>query len=99
MKLLLDQNLSPRLVERLTDLYPWTEHLYRLGLDCAPDDVVWRFARDRGYTIATRDVDFSELSTVRGFPPKVLWIRAGNCTTAWIEGLLRSHYDALALAL
>jgi len=33
MKLLLDQNLSPRLVKRLSDLYPNSSHVYPLGID------------------------------------------------------------------
>ena len=91
MKLLLDQNLSPRLVAALVDVYPDTSHVSLLGLHCADDDAVWSFARANGYIIVTKDADFSDLSVVRGFPPKVVWLRVGNCTTGHIEALLRSH--------
>jgi predicted nuclease of predicted toxin-antitoxin system len=91
MKVLFDQNLSPRLVSALADIYPGASHVSLLGLDRADDDAVWAFARANGYVIATKDVDFSELSVVRGFPPKVIWLRVGNCTTSHIEALLRSH--------
>lgn len=85
MRLLFDQNLSPRLISRLADLYPSAEHVSRVGLDRAPDDALWDFAREQGYTVVTRDVDFSEMSLVRGFPPKVVWTRTGNCTTDRVE--------------
>ena len=95
MKLLFDQNLSPHLVGRLADLYPGSEHVSRIGLDRASDEAVWDYARDNEYSIVTRDTDFSELSVLRGSPPKVLWIRIGNCTTGQIEALLRAHHGAI----
>ena len=91
MKLLFDHNLSPRLVNRLNALYPNSNHLFNLGLDTEEDSVVWQYARDNEFIIVTKDSDFSELSLVRGFPPKVIWIRIGNCTTSDIESLIRSY--------
>jgi len=96
VKLLFDQNLSPRLVDYLADVYPNSAHVYHLGLDRAPDMAVWDFARDRGYVIVGQDADFTELSVVFGFPPKVIWIRRGNCSTRQIESILRLHCDAAA---
>ena len=89
MKLLFDHNLSPRLVSRLADLYPDSNHLFNLNLDTAEDSFVWQYARDNDFTIVTKDSDFSELTLLRGFPPKVIWIRIGNCTTKDIESLIR----------
>ena len=79
MKLLFDQNLSPRLVNRLADLYPDSSHVYFVGLDMAPDPVIWEYARDKEFIVMTRDADFSDLNVLLGFPPKVIWIRRGNC--------------------
>jgi predicted nuclease of predicted toxin-antitoxin system len=59
--LLLDQNLSPRLVDRLADIYPGSVHVSTVGLAEASDRVVWDFARQNEYMIATKDADFSEL--------------------------------------
>ena len=95
MKLLFDQNLSPELVERLADLYPGSTHVYRIGLDRASDLAVWNAAREQGYAIASQDADFNDLSALFGFPPKVIWIRRGNCSTREIEAILRLHYDAV----
>jgi predicted nuclease of predicted toxin-antitoxin system len=91
MRLLFDQNLSPRLVAALADVFPGASHVALLGLDCADDDTVWFYARANGYTIVSKDADFGDLSVSRGFPPKVLWLRLGNCTTMHIEALLRVH--------
>lgn len=97
MKLLLfDQNLSPRLVIKLADLYPGSNHVDTLGLGTAADPEIWNFARSNGYMIVTKDADFSELSVLLGIPPKVIWIRRGNCSTRDIENLLRSSYDTIA---
>ncbi len=95
MKLLLDQHLSPRLVRRLGDAYPDSAHVSDLGLDRADDNDIWNHAREHGFTIVSKDVDFNDLGVVRGFPPKVIWIRRGNCTTDQIEGILRQHSDAI----
>ena len=95
MKLLFDQNLSPRLVVRLSNLYPSSVHVYNVGLDRASDAVLWNYAREHGYTIVTQDVDFTEMSTVLGSPPKVIWIRRGNCSTSQMESILRQHRDAI----
>lgn len=91
MKLLFDHNLSPRLANRLADLYPDSNHLFNLKLDTADDYLVWEYARKNKFVIVTKDSDFSELSLLRGFPPKVIWIRIGNCKTDEIESLIRSH--------
>ena len=92
MKLLFDHQLSPRLVKSLADIYPDSNHVYRLGLDQADDQDVWEYARREGFLIVTKDVDFSDLCVLRGFPPKVIWIRRGNCKTSAIEAILRHHY-------
>lgn len=96
MKLLLfDQNLSPRLVGQLADIYPGSVHVSMVGLGTASDKAVWEYARQQDYMITTKDADFSELGLLWGFPPKIVWIRRGNCSTIEIENLLRSNYDAI----
>ncbi len=93
MKLLFDHNLSPRLVIRLSDIYPNSEHVYLIGFDQAEDDALWTYATQNDYIIVTKDSDFNELSVVRGFPPKVIWLRRGNCKTNQIEAILRVHIE------
>jgi predicted nuclease of predicted toxin-antitoxin system len=95
VKLLFDQNLSPRLIRHLADLYPDSTHVHLIGLDAAPDPLIWQYARDNNFIIVTRDADFSDLNMILGFPPKVIWMRRGNCTTGEIETILRSNYEAV----
>lgn len=96
MKLLLfDQNISPRLVDRLADIYPDSVHVSTLGMGKAMDSEIWQYAHDHDYMIITKDADFSELGLVKGFPPKIIWIRRGNCLTQEIETILRESYDAV----
>jgi predicted nuclease of predicted toxin-antitoxin system len=91
MKLLFDQNLSHRLVRTLADVYPDCQHVRNVGLGDASDTQVWNYARSNGYTIVSKDSDFYQRSLAIGFPPKVIWVRLGNCTTTAIEELLREH--------
>ena len=91
-----DHNLSPHLVKHLADLYPDSSHLHLLGLDKADDEEVWEFARREGFLIVTKDADFNDLCLLSGFPPKVVWIRRGNCKTKEVEAVLRRHYDEIA---
>jgi len=95
LKLLFDHNLSPQLVKRLANLHPDSSHVFFLALDQASDVVLWERARQDGFTIVTKDADFSDMSVLRGFPPKVIWIRLGNCTTQEIEDLLRNNHEAV----
>lgn len=95
MRLLFDQNLSPRLKEILRDLYPGSIHVRDIGLESADDITVWAYARDHGFVIASKDADFRQLCSVFGRPPQVIWIRCGNCSTTEIASVLRTHYNNL----
>ncbi|CAN5422731.1 DUF5615 family PIN-like protein [soil metagenome] len=85
VKLLFDQNLSPKLIKRLADLYPKSDHLDLLGLGTADDVLVWEHAKQNGFVVITKDADFADLSVLREFPPQIIWIRRGNCSTDDIE--------------
>jgi predicted nuclease of predicted toxin-antitoxin system len=75
LKLLLDQNLAPRLVARLTDLFPGSEHVRDVGLAAADDLAVWEYAKAGEFAIVSKDADFRQLSFLYGSPPKVVWLR------------------------
>jgi predicted nuclease of predicted toxin-antitoxin system len=95
MRLLFDHNLSPRLVQRLIDVFPETNHVAAIGLERASDIEVWNYARINDYMLVTKDSDFNDLAVLRGFPPKVIWLRIGNCTTRDVEYVLRSSFVAI----
>lgn len=99
MKLLFDENLSPRLVAELSTEFPGSTHVHDVGLGSATDSAVWDFARDNGFIIVSKDSDFADLSVLYGAPPKVVWIRRGNCTTAAIAALLRMHVAGLDMMM
>jgi predicted nuclease of predicted toxin-antitoxin system len=98
LKLLFDHHLSPTLIVRLGDLFPGSDHVWNLALHEQPDPTVWLHARDRGFTIVSKDADFSEISMELGYPPKLIWLQIDNWSTDQVEELIRSSY-AKILAL
>ena len=92
MRLLFDHNLSPRLIRLLADVYPECSHVQDLGMDKASDSEVWNYAAEHEYTIVSKDAD---RSLVRGAPPKVVWIRLGNCSVSDTADLLRERFIAV----
>jgi predicted nuclease of predicted toxin-antitoxin system len=88
VKLLLDQNLSSRLVPVLQDVHAGSAHVRQFGMQTAADGEIWEFARDEDFVIASKDSDFRQLGFLRGPPPKVVWLRLGNCTTDRILAVL-----------
>ena len=89
MKLLFDENLSPKLPQMLASEYPGSGHIREVGLRGAEDRQIWDYGRARGFAIVSKDTDFRERSFVEGFPPKVIWLDVGNAGTTMIAGLLR----------
>ena len=95
MKLLFDQNLSPRLPRLLSDLYPDSVHVREIGLRDATDTAIWKYARQSGFVIVSKDSDFQQRSLLLGHPPKFIWLRVGNCPVHPVEALLRRHSAAI----
>jgi predicted nuclease of predicted toxin-antitoxin system len=95
LKLLLDENLSPRLTALIADLYPGSSHVGDCGLHSASDGDVWHFAAENDFAIVSKDSDFSELCALRGSPPKVIWLRIGNCTTQHACHALRDSFTSI----
>ena len=95
MKLLFDQNLSHKLVRLLADLFPGSVHVRTVGLKTAGDPLVWEYAKNNDLMIVSKDSDFHQRSFLYGFPPKVIWVRLGNCSTADVERVLRTNFDII----
>jgi len=96
MKLLFDENLSRTLVDRLHDIFPDSDHVVLLGLEHAPDEEIFHYARENDFVIVTKDSDFNDLVSVSAESPGLVWIRAGNCTTSDVEHLLRKNAQQVA---
>ena len=95
MRLLLDQNLSRRLVPRLTDLYPGSIHVSSVGLVQAVDRALWEAARDGDHVLVTEDTDFDDPARFPGPPPKVVRLAIGNGPTDLVESALRRNADEI----
>ena len=95
MKLLFDENLSHKLARRVADLFPDSTHVREVGLKEAEDPAVWEYAKQQSFMIVSKDADFHQRSFLLGFPPKVVWIRLGNCTTAEVEQVIRKNFESI----
>ena len=95
MKILLDQNISHRLISTLKDLFSEITHVREQGLKQADDEAIWEFARKNDFIIVSKDADFHQRSFLYGFPPKVVWLQVGNCSTQDIERILRTYRETI----
>ena len=91
MKLLVDENLPPRLARELADLFPGSTHVASVQLGSTPDAAIWEYAKAQGFTFLTKDKDFASLSLAWSAPPKVILLQVGNCSATAIEHLLRNN--------
>lgn len=96
MRLLFDENLSPKMVLALADVFPGSVHVDRIGLGGESDNDVWLYAKENGFMLVSKDSDFYEKSILYGHPPKVIWIKRGNCTNRQIQLLLRNKLDVIS---
>jgi predicted nuclease of predicted toxin-antitoxin system len=92
MKILLDANISWKLVDKLNLVFGECAHVDLIGLDVpAKDSDIWNYALDNGYIIITKDNDFVNLLGINGFPPKVVLLKTGNNSSmALIELLINT---------
>jgi predicted nuclease of predicted toxin-antitoxin system len=95
MKLLLDQNLSRKLVIQIENIFPDSNHVTSVLSETVDDRTIWEFAKQNNFMIVTKDDDVEQRSILFGHPPKVIWIRLGNCRTADVERLLRNSQKVI----
>jgi predicted nuclease of predicted toxin-antitoxin system len=90
VKLLFDQNLPRSLVATVQGQFPGSTHVRDVGLDRATDTGIWEYAKDNGMTVVSKDSDFHQRSFALGAPPKVDWLRLGNCSASDVKDILRT---------
>lgn len=95
MKLLFDQNLSPKLVALLGDLFPNSIHVMTVGLHAVEDREVWEYAKINNFCIVSKDSDFGDWAQVFGHPPALVWIRTGNASTEAIANKIKLQVDKI----
>jgi predicted nuclease of predicted toxin-antitoxin system len=96
LKLLVDENLPPRIAADLADLFPESAHVGSVGLGSTSDSVIWEYIKTHGFAFLTKDKDFANLSIARGAPPKVILLQTGNCSTAQIIQIMRKNAERFA---
>ena len=95
MKLLLDENLSDRIVDKIIDLYPDSQHVKTLGLINTDDAIIWEFAKTNNFVIISKDSDFHQRSLLYDHPPKFIYLRIGNSPTSKIVQILRDNLSTI----
>jgi predicted nuclease of predicted toxin-antitoxin system len=91
VKLLFDENLSPKLPQLLSSQFPGSAHVRDCGLKGQSDQAVWEYACANQFTLVSKDGDFYQRSLLLGAPPKLVWLCIGNCTRSQLLNLLVAH--------
>ena len=91
MKLLFDENLSPKLPKLVAAIYAGSQHVRELGLKGKADEEIWRFAGLQNFVIVSKDQDFYQRALFYGAPPKFIWLRLGNCTREDLLSVIQRH--------
>ena len=95
MKLLLDENLTNRIVRKIINLYPDSAHVKNLALNNTDDGIIWEYAKKNKWTIVSKDADFYQRSLLYSHPPKFIYLRIGNSPTSEIVRILRDNFDTI----
>lgn len=99
MRLLLDENLSRRIVPFLQQAYPGSTQVALVNLEAQDDMAIWEFAKAYGHVIVTRDADFLDLSQLKGQPPQIIWLRTPNLSRGATLALLLNNQARIEAAL
>ena len=95
MKLLFDQNISFRIINKIGDFFPLSSQVRLLGLENSKDFEIWNYARENEFTIVTFDTDFYDISLIKGIPPKIVWLRLGNISTQDLANCLVKNQELI----
>ena len=99
MKLLLDENISRRIVSALEPTFPGSSHVITEGLESATDAVVWTHARSGNFVIVSKDDDFIALSSLDPDPPRLIKLSLGNCSNSQVLTALLQQQALIESAL
>jgi predicted nuclease of predicted toxin-antitoxin system len=95
VKLLFDQNISYRVIKKISPLYPDAQQIRALGLENSTDIQIWEYAKKSDYSIVTFDADYFDIASLKGHPPKIIWLRVGNTTTDNLARLFIDKYNQI----
>jgi predicted nuclease of predicted toxin-antitoxin system len=91
MKLLFDENLSPKPPRLVGAVFADSRHVSELGLKGQVDDDIWNFAKANSFTIISKNQVFYQRAMFYGAPPKFIWLCIGNCTRGDLLLLIQRH--------
>ncbi len=97
MKLLFDQNISYRILKQLPEEFLGSVHVTSEKLTDATDLEIWEYAKKHDFIIVTFDADFADISTVKGHPPKVIWLRLRDTRTDNVLRVLSENIESLQI--
>lgn len=96
MKLLLDANISWRIIKLVGDNFSDSLHAKDLKINQPAKDIeIWQFAKQNNFTILTHDDDFEKLLLLKGVPPKVIILKTFNKNTKQIAEILISKKETI----
>ena len=81
MKLLFDENISWRVLKKISEKFPECKHVSDIEKELISDEKIWNYARKYNFIIVSFDEDFADIQMIKGFPPKIIWLRCGNTKT------------------
>jgi predicted nuclease of predicted toxin-antitoxin system len=96
MTVLIDQNISYRIVPQIAFLFDKLDHVKTNGwLDWKDYDIFMAARKQQYHAIITLYDDFSKLLLEHGTPPKIIWLKTGNCSTAALAEVITSHKEVI----
>lgn len=93
--LLLDENISHRIIPQLTEAFPDCRHIKDISGPGSTDEELWNQAKNLNLVIVTFDSEYEEMVTLFGFPPKVIWLSFGNSSKETILKPLQFHSEVI----
>ncbi|MEY4903605.1 MAG: hypothetical protein RLZZ292_1420 [Bacteroidota bacterium] len=100
MKILIDQNISYRIISRVKENFPEIDHVKSFGLEFSNDHEIFMFARNNGFqAILTLDEDFNHLVMTHDVPPKIIWLRGKNSPTPILAELINTNVEKILFFL
>jgi len=95
MKLLLDENISFRVLNSISTVFPGSAHVAKEQTQVRRDAEIFDYARQNEFTILTFDEDFYELQLMHGYPPKIIWLRFGNSSNLKVISKLLDNQTSI----
>lgn len=96
MKIVIDQNISFRIIPHITHLFSEVAHVRSLGWTDFPNILIFRNAKQQEFdTILTLDEDFENIILENSPPPKILWLRVRNCSTIHLAEIIINKIEII----